>query len=942
MASRPLCEEPDSKSSLPCPSPPDSDLGEDTETEGCGRDRDREDMFPGGQEHRDQDRSYSESSSPVDVIITTDSKDIPDDLSSTNSKDGSHIVKWTVSIVIAIPKGEEPCPVGEAMVLVEKAKKKPKRVLSGGVVEAPKAQTYYRIEYNMLPGDQDPVKVDLVMFGLAAKIYMENETKVLKPWLEGDQVWLGWSQSVKVRVTRELLIKLVSHKITFKIWDTKDRVSAKARYDRPKTFRLPQAKPGEDNDLGDRCLTDCLETCSSGVYEGLCNITLDRPLISEKLKAELNPLVITILSASSLPSSPVPLHVLEEKCLPVYCQYQFHNTSMHRTKGQEHSTNVYFNDVNVIMTGLLSPGELLEVLRGPPLEIEVHDRDRKLEKVSTSPALFGTYPNDDKLSSVVVVSGKRTNHHPFTENSKHYDPCGLAKLNLNDLLQGQRSLKVNLPIRCSPPPQLLSSERSDWERKMASMPGTGGVDGPEQQPGHYFDANSQLKVHVEIACPLTVGGGASDGAWDCPFGRIIYLFKYANVSVMSRLRAELLRINAVAFHLEDQSEETVERALSCYKMVARERENRDLDVVTGFHLLDKQIHLFVLEGLKHKGVRRLWETVSIQLTGSEEDQVMVLYNSGLSFSKRLYTLLDVSFTPVHLHQPLETIMRQPLVYVRDMVPHTCFQAMSRLSLLVQLRKMKDVVQNNLFPSAEMVLSMTKEFGVVHPGRWQQRLLGSGAAEADVLSHHGSENTQCHVDTHNAPYLQWKQYLTNQQMNKLTKDFIQANIAEVQQASLQLQRARPAVLLAPLDDKKHSIQTTMQSLGQRWTYNQQYHSATVDPQEVEAERKAREAQRRAAWRTPDGFLYPGFRSSIEANEHPRHPDEARRDELRKVISEVRLQQDPHPVSIVTIHLPCTRPPPCLYSYYTPTRRASAEGAAAGSPVSVLPLAEEGAA
>ncbi|XP_055771497.1 uncharacterized protein LOC129847939 [Salvelinus fontinalis] len=194
--------------------------------------------------------------------------------------------------------------------------------------------------------------------------------------------------------------------------------------------------------------------------------------------------------------------------------------------------------------------------------------------------------------------------------------------------------------------------------------------------------------------------------------------------------------------------------------------------------------------------------------------------------------------------------------------------------------MRDVVQNNLFPSAEMVLSMTKEFGVVHPGRWQQRLLGSGAAEADVLSHHGSENTQCHVDTHNAPYLQRKQYLTNQQMNKLTKDFIQANIEEVQQASLQLQRARPAVLLAPLDDKEHSIQTTIQSLGQRWTYNQQYHSATVDPQEVEAERKAREAQRRAAWRTPDGFLYPGFRSSTEANEHPRHPDEARSDELRK--------------------------------------------------------------
>ena len=72
--------------------------------------------------------------------------------------------------------------------------------------------------------------------------------QVLKPWYEGDQVWLGWSQSVKVRVTRELLIKLASHKVTFRVWDTKDRVSTKARNDRPKAFRLPQTRSGEETD----------------------------------------------------------------------------------------------------------------------------------------------------------------------------------------------------------------------------------------------------------------------------------------------------------------------------------------------------------------------------------------------------------------------------------------------------------------------------------------------------------------------------------------------------------------------------------------------------------------------------------------------------------------------------------------------------------------------
>ncbi|MBH0219671.1 DUF4550 domain-containing protein, partial [Listeria monocytogenes] len=56
------------------------------------------------------------------------------------------------------------------------------------------------------------------------------------------------TQSVKLNVTRELLIKLSSHKVTFRLWDTKDRVSSKAKYDRPKAFRLAKGSRVEDPD----------------------------------------------------------------------------------------------------------------------------------------------------------------------------------------------------------------------------------------------------------------------------------------------------------------------------------------------------------------------------------------------------------------------------------------------------------------------------------------------------------------------------------------------------------------------------------------------------------------------------------------------------------------------------------------------------------------------
>ena len=48
-------------------------------------------------------------------------------------------------------------------------------------------------------------------------------------------------------MTDEILEKLTTHTMELRIWDTRDKLSAKARFDRPKAFRLPQTKPGKCN-----------------------------------------------------------------------------------------------------------------------------------------------------------------------------------------------------------------------------------------------------------------------------------------------------------------------------------------------------------------------------------------------------------------------------------------------------------------------------------------------------------------------------------------------------------------------------------------------------------------------------------------------------------------------------------------------------------------------
>lgn len=53
--------------------------------------------------------------------------------------------------------------------------------------------------------------------------------------------------SVSMWVTKELLLNIFGHSLELRIWDSKDKVSARARFDRPKAFRLPAGQENEED-----------------------------------------------------------------------------------------------------------------------------------------------------------------------------------------------------------------------------------------------------------------------------------------------------------------------------------------------------------------------------------------------------------------------------------------------------------------------------------------------------------------------------------------------------------------------------------------------------------------------------------------------------------------------------------------------------------------------
>ena len=55
--------------------------------------------------------------------------------------------------------------------------------------------------------------------------------------------------SHKIRVTREVLLKMFNHSMELKMWDAKEKVSPRARFDRPKAFKLPPARGMEESEI---------------------------------------------------------------------------------------------------------------------------------------------------------------------------------------------------------------------------------------------------------------------------------------------------------------------------------------------------------------------------------------------------------------------------------------------------------------------------------------------------------------------------------------------------------------------------------------------------------------------------------------------------------------------------------------------------------------------
>ncbi|KAM5291705.1 uncharacterized protein ACOB6Z_015648 [Ctenodactylus gundi] len=363
--------------------------------------------------------------------------------------------------------------------------------------------------------------------------------------------------------------------------------------------------PGGNHYRRQQAITSHSSLKSANILDCVLTLKTEVPIMTEEQKQDLNPMIIKIKCASCLPSQPVPIHELERLCVPVYCRYRFFKTPVHKTSGEPHGTHVYFQDTNVIFLGALDPQDLQEYLEGPPMVVEVHDRDRKSEECCQKPTLFGEDPLGSPVHLQAFVSPKDTENNPFDREDERRDPYGVTRVSFADLLLGHKYLNLAAPIHSCEP---HSRDRAQDSRGKKAAGGPADVLQSRPVPaGHYLEAHSQLKLRVDVAVALRPRPGAPDLAGSL-FGRIVFVFDFRKPFLLHGLLQDVTAINAQALELDSYPARSVQQILSAFRTRVKMAERERLDLLTGFHVLDGRLHLFVLEGLARQGLRRLWES----------------------------------------------------------------------------------------------------------------------------------------------------------------------------------------------------------------------------------------------------------------------------------------------------------------------------------------------
>lgn len=139
------------------------------------------------------------------------------------------------------------------------------------------------------------------------------------------------------------------------------------------------------------------------------------------------------------------------------------------------------------------------------------------------------------------------------------------------------------------------------------------------------------------------------------FERAILMIPYKSPDNLKRIQDSIDEINMECLGFDSV------RYLNTKELTEEERNNRRLDFIGGFELIDSEFRIYIIEGIggRNRSMDKFYQMNMRQEPNSKKYKL--LYNPLIRFKNRLYLDFNVSLKKIKLRDPITQIMGSPEV-----------------------------------------------------------------------------------------------------------------------------------------------------------------------------------------------------------------------------------------------------------------------------------------
>lgn len=150
--------------------------------------------------------------------------------------------------------------------------------------------------------------------------------------------------------------------------------------------------------------------------------------------------------------------------------------------------------------------------------------------------------------------------------------------------------------------------------------------------------------------------------------------------------------------------------LNTKELTETERNDRTLDYLGGFELIDSEIRLLVIEGIGGKGNSMDKFYQANERERPNDKKFKMLYNPDIKFKNRMYQDFNCAIKRIKLRESLTSTINAPDIYLRAKVPEDIYDTLQKFAEIRKLDRAVLLRDFNLYPTVERLTTLERKYG----------------------------------------------------------------------------------------------------------------------------------------------------------------------------------------------------------------------------------------